>query len=201
MNKTAVVAWGRANPPTVGHEKLFDKTIEHAKQVNGDSHIYVSHSQDTRKNPLSSSEKVNLIKKSYRNTKNLHVNSSSKESPSILHIASKLHKEGYQHLHLVAGSDRVEQYHKLLHDYNGKEGPHGSYNFKSIKVISAGHRDPDSEGAEGMSGSKLRSHAIAGNKEEFKKGMMSGLSDKDKEDVYNKVRSTLKENLDNLTLL
>jgi acyl-CoA-binding protein len=197
MNKTAVVAWGRANPPSIGHEKLFDKTIEHAKQINGHPHIYVSHTQDKKKNPLTSAEKVNLIKKSYRNFKNLKVNSSSKESPGILHIASKLHSAGYHHLHMVAGSDRVEEYHKLLNNYNGKEGPHGKYNFKSIKVISAGHRDPDAAGVEGISASKLRSHAISGNKEEFKKGMMSGLSDEDKENVFNRVRSSLKEDFNN----
>ena len=194
MEKTAVVAWGRANPPTTGHQKLFDKTIEHAKSVGGTPHIYVSHSQDAKKNPLSASEKVGLIKKAYKNHKNLSVRSSSKETPSIVQIATKLHGEGYHHLHVVAGSDRVEEYHNLLHKYNNKPD---HYNFKSIKVVSAGHRDPDAEGAEGMSASKLRSHAIAGNKEEFKKGMMHGLSDKDKEDVYHKVRSSLKEDYEN----
>ena len=194
MEKTAVVAWGRANPPTIGHQKLFDKTIEHAKSVGGTPHIYVSHSQDAKKNPLSASEKVGLIKKAYKTHKNLSVRSSSKETPSIVEIATKLHGEGYHHLHVVAGSDRVEQYHNLLHKYNNKPD---HYSFKSIKVVSAGHRDPDAEGAEGMSASKLRSHAISGNKEGFKKGMMHGLSDKDKEDVYHKVRSALKEDYEN----
>ena len=194
MEKTAVVAWGRANPPTIGHQKLFDKTIKHAKSVGGAPHIYVSHSQDSKKNPLSASEKVGLIKKAYKNHSNLSVRSSSKESPSILDIAKKLHGEGYHHLHVVAGSDRVEEYHNLLHKYNNKPD---HYHFKSIKVVSAGRRDPDAEGASGMSGTKLRSHAIAGNKEEFKKGMMHGLSDSDKEDVYHKVRASLKEDYEN----
>jgi len=194
MEKTAVVAWGRANPPTIGHQKLFDKTIEHAKEVGGVPHIYVSHSQDSKKNPLSASEKVGLIKKAYKEHSNLSVRSSTKETPSLPDIAKKLHNEGYHHLHVVAGSDRVQQYHDLLHKYNGKEG---HYNFKSIKVVSAGHRDPDAEGTEGMSGSKLRSHAIAGEKEKFKSGIMHGLSDKDKENVYNKVRASLKEDYEN----
>lgn len=197
MNKTAVVAWGRANPPTEGHGKLFDKTIEHAKSVGGTPHIYVSHSQDTKKNPLSSSDKVALIKKAYQKHSNLSVRSSNKETPSIVHIASKLHGEGYDNLHLVAGSDRVEEYKNLLHKYNGKEGPHGYYNFKNISVISAGERDPDSEGTEGMSASKLRSHAIAGREEDFKRGLLKGISDKDRQNVYDKVRSSLKESVDN----
>lgn len=186
--KTAVFTFGRNNPPTVGHEKLFDKTIDVAKQHNAKAHIITSHSQDAKKNPLTASHKVSLIKHAYPEAR---VSSSSKSAPSLFHIASKLYAQGHKHLVMVAGSDRVDEYHKQLHKYNGIEGKHGHYNFKSIKVVSAGQRDPDAEGAEGMSGTKLRSHAIAGNKEKFKSGLMSKLSDKHKEEVYNKVRSGL----------
>ena len=186
--KTAVFTYGRNNPPTVGHEKLFDKTMEVAKEHNSKAHIITSHSQDAKKNPLSASHKVTLIKHAYPEA---HVSSSGKDAPSLFHIASKLHAQGHKHLVMVAGSDRVDEYHKQLHKYNDIEGKHGYYNFKSIKVVSAGQRDPDAEGAEGMSGTKLRSHAIAGNKEKFKSGLMSKLSNKHKEEVYNKVRSGL----------
>lgn len=182
---TAVFTYGRNNPPTVGHEKLFDKTMEVAKQHGAKPHIYTSHSQDGKKNPLTAEHKVKLIKSAYPTA---NVGSSSREMPSLIHIAKKLHEQGHQHLVMVAGSDRVDEYHKLLNKYNGHPD---HYNFKSIRVVSAGHRDPDAEGAEGMSGTKLRSHAAAGNKKAFKSGLMSKLSDTDKEEVYNKVRSSM----------
>jgi len=191
----AVVAWGRANPPTVGHEKLFDKTLEHAKEVGGKAHIFVSHSQDNKKNPLSSSEKVNFLKKAYTG-KQVQIGSSSPTKPSLLHIASQLHDAGHTELHMLAGSDRVPEYERLLNQYNGKEGPHGYYNFKKIKVISAGERDPDSEGTEGISGTKMRSHAISANKSEFMNNVISKLSDEDKEKVYKRTRAGMGFNED-----
>ena len=90
-----------------------------------------------------------------------------------------------KHLIMVAGSDRAEEYHRLLHKYNGKQD---HYHFKSIKVVSAGHRDPDAEGAEGMSASKMREHAAAGNQKEFHSGLPSHMSEKDKASVYHDVR-------------
>jgi len=186
--KTAVYTFGRNNPPTVGHEKLFNKTVEVAKKHNTVAHIYTSHSQDAKKNPLTAEHKVELIKHAYPEA---HVASSSKEMPSMLHIAQHLHKQGHQHLVMVAGSDRVKEYQEKLHQYNGTH-PGAMYNFKSIQVVSAGQRDPDAEGAAGMSGTKLRGHAIAGEKEKFKSGLLSGLSDEHKEKVYHAVRKSLK---------
>lgn len=186
--KTAVFTYGRNNPPTVGHEKLFDKTIQTAKKHGTVAHIFTSHSQDAKKNPLTAEHKVELIKHAYPEA---HVGSSSKEMPSMLHIAKHLHQQGHKHLVMVAGSDRVKEYEEKLNQYNGTH-PGALYNYKSIKVVSAGQRDPDAEGAAGMSGTKLRGHAIAGEKEHFKSGLLSKLSDEHKEEVYKKVRSALK---------
>lgn len=187
-DKTAVFSYGRYNPPTVGHEKLFDKVVSEAKKRGATPHIFASHSQDAKKNPLTAEHKVELIKHAYPET---HVGTSSKEMPSMLHIAKKLHEQGHHHLVMVAGSDRVKEMSEKLNQYNGTH-PGALYNFKSIKVVSAGQRDPDAEGAAGMSGTKLRNHAIAGEKEHFKSGLLSKLSDEHKEEVYKKIRSALK---------
>lgn len=178
--ETAVYTYGRHNPPTVGHEKLFDKTVEVAKQHNAIPHIYTSHTQDNKKNPLTVDHKVSLIQSAYPNA---HVASSSKEMPSLLHIAKHLHSQGYKHLVMVAGDDRVEEFKDKLKQYNGTDEK-SLYNFKTISVVSSGHRDPDAEGVEGMSGTKLRSHAISGNREGFKSGLLSKLSDSRKEEIY-----------------
>jgi hypothetical protein len=155
-----VLAFGRMNPPTVGHEKLVNKVHEIAA-------------------------KVKHAKKAFPNT---NIVGASKEKPTIMHHAASMYDAGARHLHVVAGSDRTEEYKKLLNNYNGKEGKHGYYNFKSITIHSAGERDPDAEGAEGMSASKMREHATNGNQKEFHSGLPSHMSEKDKAAVYHDVR-------------
>jgi hypothetical protein len=169
---TAVMAFGRFNPPTVGHEKLIHKVEQTAKSVGGSAHIIASHSEGDSKNPLPSDKKVEYIKKVADH--GTHVYASSKAQPTLLHHAAALHKHAH-HLVVVAGQDRVQQFHDLLHKYNGKEGPHGFYNFKSIKVVSAGQRDPDAEGTKGMSGTKMREHAKNGNEAAFRRGLPKAL--------------------------
>ena len=183
--KHAVLAFGRMNPPTTGHAKLVDKVKEVAKEVGGSHHIVLSHSQDTAKNPLSAEQKVKHAKRYFPDT---NISTSDKQHPNFLAQASKLHKAGVTHLHMVAGSDRTGEYHKLLHKYNGVKGTHGYFKFKGIEVHSAGERDPDAEGVEGMSASKMREHASKGNFKEFKKGVPGHVSTEHAKDLYNDVR-------------
>lgn len=183
--KHAVLAFGRMNPPTSGHEKLIKKVKSIAEKVGGDHHVVLSASQDAKKNPLSSAQKVKHAKRAFGDT---NVTAATETAPTILHQAAKLAKQGVQHLHIVAGSDRKEEMETLLNKYNGVEAKHGTYNFKSITVHSSGERDPDAEGTEGMSASKMRDHAKSGNFTEFKKGTPSGMTLKHKEELYNDVR-------------
>jgi len=182
--KHAVLAFGRMNPITSGHEKLVQKVKDIAGAVGGSHHIVLSHSQDSKKNPLSAAQKIKHAKRAFPGT---NFTAASKESPTFFHHAEKLHKQGVTHLHMVGGSDRTDEYHKLLHKYNGThEG--ARFNFKSIKVHSAGERDPDAEGTTGMSASKMRDHATKGNFKEFKKGVPSSMSDEHAKHMYNDVR-------------
>lgn len=198
--KHAVLAFGRVNPPTIGHEKLVNKTKEVAQEVGGTHHVVLSHSQDSAKNPLTSQQKLKHAKRFFPDT-NLSV--STKEHPNFLSQAAKLHKAGATHLHMVAGSDRIPEYEKTLHKYNGVKGPHGHFNFKKITMHSAGERDPDAEGAEGMSASKMRGHASGGNFGEFRKGIPSHVPEKHAKELYHDVRKgmSIKERIDlNLSL-
>lgn len=184
QEKHAVFAFGRMNPPTIGHEKLVNKVHEVAKANRASHTVVASHSQDPKSNPLASDTKLKHLKRFFPKT-NLTV--STKEHPNFLEQAAKLHKQGVTHLHMVAGSDRTEEYHKLLHKYNGPE--EGKlFNFKHITVHSAGSRDPDAEGAEGMSASKMREHARSGNFGEFKKGIPNHVSSDHAKELYNDVR-------------
>ena len=183
------MAFGRMNPITVGHEKLVNKVKDIADKVGGSAHIVVSHSQDSKTNPLTPAQKVKHAKRAFPG---VNVSASSPDAPNFLAQAAKLHKQGVTHLHMVGGQDRVGEFHKLLHKYNGVKGPHGSFNFKKIEVHSAGDRDPDAEGVEGMSASKMREHAAKGNFKKFRSGVPSSMSDQHAKEMYDHVRKGMK---------
>jgi hypothetical protein len=192
--KHHVLAFGRMNPITSGHEAVVNKLHSVAKEHGASHSLVVSHSQDAKKNPLTGEQKVAHAKNAFPGTK---VSSASKEAPTILHHAAAAHAAGATHLHVIAGSDRHEEMHNLLHKYNGKDSGHGHYNFKKITVHSSGERDPDAEGTTGISASKMREHAASGNKAEFHKGAPSKMKPEHKDAMYNDVRKgmNIKEEL------
>lgn len=194
LEKHHVLAFGRMNPITSGHEAVVNKLHSVAKEHGASHSLVVSHSQDAKKNPLTGEQKVQHAKNAFPGTK---VSSASKESPTILHHAAAAHAAGATHLHVIAGSDRHEEMHNLLHKYNGKDSSHGHYNFKKITVHSSGERDPDAEGTTGISASKMREHAASGNKAEFHKGAPSNMKPEHKDAMYNDVRKgmNIKEEL------
>lgn len=173
----ATFTFGRFNPPTEsGHGKLVQAVQDHAESTGGHHYIFATHSQDKKKNPLSHTEKTGAMKKLFP-TANVVDSGNHK---TIIDVMKHLEKKGHTHVTMVAGSDRVDEFHKLLNNYNGKD-----YKFKKINVVSAGHRDPDSEGSEGMSASKLRGLVAAGKKDEF----VSHYSDKTLgADLHDKVK-------------
>lgn len=155
----ATFTFGRFNPPTEsGHGKLVSAVQQHAEKTGGQHYVFPSHSQDKKKNPLSHSEKVGVMKKLFSGSNVV----SHKGIRTAIDAMKHLESIGHTHATMVVGSDRVKEFHGLLNKYNGKE-----FNFKKINVVSAGHRDPDAEGAEGMSASKMRGLVSAGKKDEF----------------------------------
>ena len=193
-DKHAVLAFGRFQPPTTGHEAVVNKVKSVARQHNASHHVVLSHSNDPKQNPLSAKDKVKHAKRFFPGTNVTH---STKEHPNFLKQAEKLHKSGVTHLHMVAGSDRTGEYHKILHKYNGTHKG-ALFNFKHIKVHSAGQRDPDAPGTAGMSGSKLRAHAAAGKYNEFKKGVPRHVPEHHAKELYHDLRKgmNIKENTD-----
>ncbi len=187
--KSAVFTFGRFNPPTIGHEKLIMACEREARRDKSDVFIFASHKEDKKKDPLSWKEKVKFMKLAfpkYRNT----INSDGKVV-NALQAASYLYKRGYRQLTMVVGGDRVQDFYFLLNKYNGEKKTHGFYDFEDgIEVVSAGERDPDAEGVEGMSASKMRMAVVAGDMESFKMGVPS-MSDSDKEDLYTAVEKGL----------
>jgi hypothetical protein len=185
--KHGVLAFGRMNPPTAGHEQVVKKMHDVAKEHGASHHLVLSGSHDAKKNPLSPEKKVEHAKNAFPGT---NVSAAAKgETP--LHAAAKLHAGGVQHLHVVAGSDRQQSTHDLLHKYNGVKSAHGHYKFKSITVHSSGDRDPDAEGTSGISGTKMRQHASEGNKKDFHKNLPSKMKPEHKDALYHDLRSSM----------
>jgi hypothetical protein len=194
--KHMVFAFGRMNPPTIGHGKLVDKVKDVANKHKADHLVVLSHSQDSKKNPLTAEQKIQHAKRFFPKT---NLEAATKASPTLMHHATNIHRQGYHHLTMIAGSDRVEEYQKLLHKYNGKFDDKGNgYHFKSINVVSAGNRDPDAEGAEGMSASKMREHAKNNDFVRFRKGVPEHVSDNHAQELFHHVRQgmNLHESLD-----
>ena len=187
---TAVFTFGRFNPPTVGHEKLIIAVQSVARQKGGDFFIYPSQSQDPKKNPLDRNTKIKYMKKMFTKFAKNIISSNAK---TALDVAVELYnKKKYTNLVMVVGSDRVQDFKKLLQTYNGEEKKHGFYDFDNIDVVSAGERDPDAEGVEGMSASKMRAAAVDGDFKSFRMGTPPSLSDADTKKMFNDIRKGMK---------
>ena len=183
------ITFGRFNPPTTGHVALLSKVKAASK--GGEYRIYPSRSQDPQKNPLDPGTKIKFMKQAYPDHANAIQN--SEEMRTIFDVLQTLDGEGYSTVNLVVGGDRVSEFNSLATKYNGD-----LYNFDQIKVSSAGDRDPDGEGVEGMSASKLRKAAMDDDYDTFVSGMPEKLGRKGKQELYNTLRQAMQvqEDLD-----
>ena len=162
--KVAVIAFGRLNPPTIGHAKLVDAIKSH----NGDHYLFLSQTQKPKTDPLDFATKMKFAKQFFPG-----VNIGHQAVRTPVQALEQLQSLGYTDIIFIAGSDRVDGFQKLFDTYNGQPDKTGNvpFKFNSIKVVSAGERDPDADGAEGMSASKMRAAAAEGNLEAFAQGV------------------------------
>jgi hypothetical protein len=185
--KTVFFTFGRMNPPTIGHGKLLDVLSQ--KSGSNPYRVFLSQSQDRNKNPLKYQEKIKFARKLFpKHARSIMMN---KKVNNPMAAASALYDEGFINLVMVVGSDRLREFDILLNKYNGKKSTHGFYNFKSIKVISAGERDPDSEGVEGMSASKMRGFAKDNDFVSFSQGLPKAVSNPDAKKMFNTIRKAM----------
>ena len=184
-DKSVVFTFGRFNPPTIGHEKLIRKVI--SESSGNDYRIYVSQSSDPERNPLQYKEKVQLMRKMFpKYGRNIIFN---KKIINVFNILVDLYDQGYRNVTMVVGSDRVPEFKRLMNQYNGKKARHGFYDFDTISTVSAGDRDPDADDVSGMSASKMRAAAKAGDLDSFSKGLPKSFGDK--VGVFNLIRKRM----------
>ena len=179
---TITLAFGRFNPPTVGHEKL----LKMAKKVaaNGTLRIFPSRTQDKKKNPLDPDKKVNFMRKMFPDFKENIINDD--EMRSIFNVLQSADRD-FDKVNIIVGSDRQAEFENLAQKYNGE-----LYNFSEIKVISAGTRDADAEGVEGMSASKMRKAVVDGDMDSFKKGLPKLVTDSQAKSLFDAVADGMK---------
>ena len=186
---TVVIAFGRMNPPTIGHGVLVDKVLSEASKRNADHFIFASASQDAKKNPLTHKQKVEYLKKFFPKAK-FPLNKAIDPYSAVLYVCEL----GYKNIIMVAGSDQVENF-KNISKYKGKTADRDpkkrKYSFDNFEVVQAGDvRDDDSQSVQGMSASKMRAAAFDNDFAKFATGV-PGSDIAIKKKMYSDVRKGL----------
>ena len=176
---TLTVVFGRFNPPTTGHEKLLQQAEKVA--AGGDLKIYPSRTVDSKKNPIDPDMKVSYMRKMFPDFEEQIQNDA--EMRSIFNVLTTAAEEGYTGINIVVGADRLGEFESLATKYNGD-----LYNFKEIKTVSAGPRDDDAEGVEGVSSSKQRKAVMDDDYDTFKRGLPKGMDNADGQALFDAVR-------------
>ena len=181
---TLTVAFGRFNPPHIGHLQLMDTAAAAAAEEDSDYLIVPSRSNDPKKNPLNADEKVEFMRQMFPQHSPRIQNDSN--TRTIFDVLKKAHNDGYTNVRIVGGADRVKEFDKLANNYNGT-----LYQFDNVEVLSAGDRDPDSDGVEGISASRLRLAASENDFKTFKSAMPEGMRPRDARELFNTVRMSM----------
>jgi phosphopantetheine adenylyltransferase len=181
---TLTVAFGRFNPPHLGHLQLMDTAAGASKSDGGDYLIVPSRSQDPKKNPLDAESKVKVMQDMFpQHKKNI---SNDAGTRTIFDVLKKAHNDGYANVRIVGGADRVKEFEKLSNIYNGK-----LYQFDKLEVVSAGDRDPDSDGVEGLSASRMRLAAAENDFKKFRSGMPGDMKPEKAKEIFTMVRRSM----------
>jgi len=184
---TLTVAFGRFNPPTIGHQQLMDVAAQAAAgDQDGNYMIYPSRSQDKKKNPLDADTKIQYMQRFYPAHAENIVNDPN--TKTIFDVLKMAHNDGYTNVRIVGGGDRVKEFEKLSNNYNGQ-----LYQFDNIEVLSAGDRDPDStKGVEGMSASRMRLAAAENDFKTFREGLPPDLKRSEAKELFDVLRGSMK---------
>ena len=181
---TLTIAFGRFNPPHIGHQQLMDTAKAAADQEQGDYIIVPSRSNDPKKNPLDADTKVAFMRGMFQQHAGRIQNDVN--TRTIFDVLKKAHADGYENVRIVGGADRVGEFSKLANNYNGT-----LYQFNNVEVISAGDRDPDAEGVEGLSASRLRLAAAENDYKTFRSAMPDTMRPREVKDLFNTLRMSM----------
>ena len=182
---TLTLAFGRFNPPTIGHEQLMNVARDAAKKdKDGQYLIFPSRTQDKKKNPLDPDTKISYMQRMYPDHADNIVN--DPETKTIFDVLKMAHNDGYTNVRIIGGSDRVKEFDKLSGNYNGQ-----LYAFDNIEVVSSGDRDPDAKGMEGMSASRMRLAAAESDFKTFREGLPPNTKRSEAKELFDVLRGAM----------
>ena len=179
----AIFVFGRFQPPTVGHAIVIDAISQMVKEQNADGYIFVSSSQDDIKNPLTVEEKTQVLVKQHIGKNVTFVDTTLCKCRTIFSILNALKEAGYTELTFLVGSDRVDDFKKMIKKYD-----------TDVTVMSVGdERDVDeSNDPSSVSGTRLRALARSQNLKEFSKFVKLGsMTNENVRTLLNQTRSGL----------
>ena len=182
---TLTLAFGRFNPPTIGHEQLMNVARDAAKKdKDGQYLIFPSRTQDKKKNPLDPDTKISYMQRMYPDHADNIVN--DPETKTIFDVLKMAHNDGYTNVRIIGGADRVKEFEKLSGNYNGK-----LYAFDNIEIVSSGDRDPDAKGMEGMSASRMRLAAAESDFKTFREGLPPNIKRSEAKELFDVLRGAM----------
>ena len=181
---TLTIAFGRFNPPHAGHQQLMDTAAAAAEAEESDYMIVPSRSNDPKKNPLDADTKVAFMRGMFPQHSSRIQN--DQNTRTIFDVLKKAHNDGYTNVRIVGGADRVKEFDKLANNYNGS-----LYQFDNVEVVSAGDRDPDADGVEGMSASRLRLAASENDFKTFMSAMPEGFPRREAKQLFDTTRMSM----------
>ena len=181
---TLTIAFGRFNPPHAGHQQLMDTAAAAAEAEESDYMIVPSRSNDPKKNPLDADTKVAFMRGMFPQHSSRIQN--DQNTRTIFDVLKKAHNDGYTNVRIVGGADRVKEFDKLANNYNGS-----LYQFDNVEVLSAGDRDPDADGVEGMSASRLRLAASENDFKTFMSAMPEGFPRREAKQLFDTTRMSM----------
>lgn len=185
----AVFVFGRMNPPTLGHELLISKAVEIGLKEKCDSYVILTKTQDSKKNPIPYHDKLEALNAALPRISFID----SDKIKTIFDAVNFLIEKGYTDLILVCGSDRAADFDALFNKYINSQDPETRLNLTSFNTAIAGEeRDPDSDDASGISATKARNLAKAGDFESFARILPTSMPDHQAKILFNDIRANLK---------
>lgn len=157
-----VVVWGRFNPPTIGHESMFNEAARVANSREYPLRIHATHSAGDEKNPLLYEKKISYMKTLFPRYREYIREDATNNIAELIRELS----ESYSNVIMVCGEDRREAYENLVERME----------LSNVEIYCTGKRDPDGDLVESMSATFMRECVKSGDFTNFRSGLPSNTS-------------------------
>lgn len=169
----ATIVYGRFNPPTYAHDLLVRFAQKHARETRSSFAIFTTHSQNSKTDPLSYEEKVEVLNLLYgQNSVSVFPQS------TIFNIVGFLDST-YDEVDIVMGGDRSKKFEELFKKYAD------DYDCR-VNIIRFAERDKYN-----ISATMMRQWACDGKYQQFIDNCPPLLSINQRLELYRKVATSM----------